>query len=71
MIKQFIFVLLVLVCHVISNITEDGQQKLQIIDVSPQDDSQQNVKEIFANAFKSIQVQREKAAAAVEVVPVD
>ncbi|CAL2032965.1 unnamed protein product [Caenorhabditis brenneri] len=50
-----------------SGLADEGQQQLQLVDVSPQDEGQQNVahvREMFSNVFNSIKTQREQAIAA-------
>ncbi|KAF1765506.1 hypothetical protein GCK72_005458 [Caenorhabditis remanei] len=48
-----------------SGLADEGQQQLQLVDVSPEAEGQQSVahvKEMFSNVFNSIKTQREQAA---------
>ncbi|CAO4365281.1 unnamed protein product [Caenorhabditis nigoni] len=57
-----------------SGLADESQPQLQLADVSPQDEQQQNVahvKEMFSNVFSSIKAQREQAMAANATQPTD
>lgn len=57
-----------------AGLADEGEQQLQLVDVSPQDEGQQNVahvREMFSNVFNSIKTQREQAMAANGSQPTD